>query len=87
MIKSVKKEIKCQFCGNICNEVDLLIRIQTTDIFLGLDWGIPSWKEYRIGMCPNCRAPLMRDNKIIKYTTAKKISSYHLDKLFEDKGF
>jgi len=66
-----KEEIKCQFCGKTFNEVDLPIRIETTDIFLGLDWGVPSWKEYKIGYCPNCMFPLMRNNKKIEYKIIK----------------
>ena len=45
------------------------MRTETTDIFLGLNWGIPSWKEFEVGLCPNseCMYPLMRNNKKIKY--------------------
>lgn len=47
---SEKKEIECPLCENTFDEVDM--REQTTDIFLGLDWGIPSWEV--IKMCPHC---------------------------------
>jgi len=67
VIENEKKEIKCQFCGNIFNEADLPIRIETTDILLGVNWGVPSWKEYEIKYCPDCMFPLMRDNKKIEY--------------------
>jgi len=64
---SKKEEIKCPFCGKIFNIIDLPIRIETTDIFLGLNWGIPSWEEYEIGYCPNCMFSLIRNNKKIEY--------------------
>ena len=67
VIKEEKKKIKCQFCGKIFNIIDLPIRIETTDIFLGMNWGVPSWKEIEVRYCPNCMHPLMRDNKKIKY--------------------
>lgn len=64
---SKKEEIECLFCGKTFNIKDLVTIIETTDIFLGLNWGIPSWEEYKIGLCPNCRYPLMRNNKKIEY--------------------
>jgi len=68
MIKmSEKEEIECQFCGKTFNITNLIIITETTDIFLGLNWGIPSWEEYEVGLCPNCRYPLMRNNKKIEY--------------------
>lgn len=64
-----EKEIKCQFCGKTFKITDLTIRIETTDIFIGCNWGVPSWVEYEIGCCPNseCIFPLMRNNKKIEY--------------------
>ncbi|KKM18560.1 hypothetical protein LCGC14_1664460 [marine sediment metagenome] len=64
-----EKEIKCQFCGKVSNIEDLIIRTITTDIYLGMNWGIPSWEEYEEGVCPNteCMRPLMRNNKKIEY--------------------
>lgn len=66
-IEDEKKEIKCQFCGEIFNEADLIIKTETTDILSGLNWGVPSWETYEVGYCPNCMYPLMRDNKKIEY--------------------
>jgi len=65
---SEKEEIKCPFCDKISNIADLRKYTETTDIFLGMDWGIPSWEEYEIGCCPNteCMRPLTRDNKKIE---------------------
>jgi len=71
---SEKEEIKCQFCGNTFNIIDLPIRIETTDIFLGLNWGIPSWEEYRIGYCPICMFSLTRNNKKIEYKINTKLT-------------
>jgi len=45
-----EKEIKCPLCENTFNRVDM--REQTTDIFLGMDWGVPSWEI--IALCPHC---------------------------------
>ena len=39
---SEEKEIKCQFCGKTFNKTDLVVKTETTDIFLGLNWGVPS---------------------------------------------
>jgi len=64
---SEKEEIKCLFCGKISNIADLPWYIETTDIYLGMDWGIPSWKENVIRYCPKCRFRLMRNNKKIEY--------------------
>ena len=64
---SKEEEIECQFCGKTFNITDLVMITVTTDIFLGLNWGIPSWKEYKVGLCPNCRYALMRNNKKIEY--------------------
>ena len=69
--KNKEKEIKCQFCGEIFNEDDLYVRTKTTDIFLGLDWGIPSWKEYEIKSCPDCGHRIIVDNKILKIVDNK----------------
>ena len=70
---SEKEEIECQFCGKTFNITNLIIITETTDIFLGLNWGIPSWEEYEVGLCPNCRYPLMRNNKKIEYKIKGKI--------------
>ncbi len=69
VIKEEKKEIKCQFCGKTSNETDLLTRIETTDRYIGVDWGVHSWEEDVIRMCPNpyCRQSLMINNKKIEY--------------------
>ena len=67
MTEEEEKEIKCQFCGKTFNITDLPIRIETTDILLGSNWGMRYWKEYEIKYCPNCMHPLMRDNKKIEY--------------------
>jgi len=68
VIKEEKKEIKCQFCGETFNETDLITRTKTTDIFLGLNWGVPSWEEYEVKSCPDpdCGYPIIVDNKILK---------------------
>ena len=68
---SKKEEIKCPLCGKISIIADLPWYIETTDIFLGMDWGIPSWEEYRIGYCPKCRFQLTRNNKKIEYKTRR----------------
>ena len=75
VIKEEKKEIKCQLCGETSNETDLLIRIETTDRYIGVDWGIHSWEEDVIGMCPNCRYPLMVNNKKIEYRKMKVVKN------------
>ena len=69
----MKKEIKCQFCGKTFNMTDLKKRTVTTDKFLGLNWGVPSWEEYEEGYCPNCMRRLMVDNKKIEYQINKEI--------------
>jgi len=69
---SEKEEIKCLFCGKTFNITDLPMYIETTDIFLGMNWGIPSWVEFEIGYCPNCRFPLTKNNKKIEYKIFKK---------------
>jgi hypothetical protein len=66
-----EEEIKYQFCGKTFKITDLNIRIETTEIFIGCNWGVPSWVEYRIGCCPNCMFPLMRNNKKIEYKIKK----------------
>ena len=43
-------EIRCPLCEKIFVERDMTE--ETTDIFLGLNWGIPSWKV--IKRCPHC---------------------------------
>ena len=50
MKKLEKKEITCQLCGNTFNEANM--RERTTDIFLGINWGVPSWEVVRC--CPFC---------------------------------
>ena len=65
---SEKKEIKCELCGKTFNITDLIIKTEEdTDIFLGLNWGIPRWKTYVIKKCPNCRCNLIVNNKKIEY--------------------
>jgi len=60
------------FCGKISNVADLPTYTETTDIYLGVNWGIHSWEEYKIGYCPKCRCPLMRDNKKIEYKIKRR---------------
>ena len=62
-----KKEIKCQVCNETFNETDLIIRTKTTDRFIRMGRGIPSWEEDEYGLCPNCMRPLMKNNKKIEY--------------------
>lgn len=45
-----EKKIKCPLCENTFNRIDM--GTGTTDIFLGLDWGMPGWEEY--ALCPYC---------------------------------
>jgi len=61
------EEIECIFCGKISNITDLIMRIETTDIYLGINWGIRSWKENEVGLCPNCRHRLTLNNKKVEY--------------------
>lgn len=44
------KKIKCPLCENTFDRIDM--KEQTTDIFLGLNWGVPSWEV--IELCPYC---------------------------------
>ena len=67
VIKEEKKEIKCHFCGETSNETDLITRTETTDRYIGVDWGVHSWEEDVIGMCPYCRGSLMVNNRKIEY--------------------
>ena len=66
------KKIACFSCKKSFTISELEIKIQTTDIFEGIDWGIPHWKEYECKCCPNCTFPILRDNKIIKWKRAGK---------------
>lgn len=70
---SEKEEIKCQLCGKTSIITDLPKRVETTDIFLELNWGIPSWVEFEIGYCPKCMLSLTKNNKKIEYKIIKKI--------------
>ncbi len=65
---SEKKEIKCQFCGETFNEEDLIIKTEENrDAPSGWDWGIRRWKTSIIKMCPNCRYPLIVNDKKIDF--------------------
>jgi hypothetical protein len=47
-------------------EVSKLIdEVETTDIFLGYDYGIPYWKEYHLQLCPKCKLKIVRDGEVI----------------------
>ena len=47
---SENKKITCQLCESTFNEADM--RDRTTDNFLGINWGVPSWEVIRC--CPFC---------------------------------
>ncbi len=53
-----KKKIRCQRCGAIFYEVDLIITEGEADtsILLSYDWGVPVWYREKIKRCPNCKS-------------------------------
>lgn len=64
-----KKKIKCQICDEILNETEVIVKTITTDIFLGTNWGVPSWEQYDIRICSYCGYSL--DLKLDKETIKK----------------
>ena len=49
------KEIKCPLCENTFFRIDM--KEETTDIFTGLNWGVPGWEV--IKKCPYCLYPAL----------------------------
>lgn len=56
--KEIKKKRKCQTCGEIFDEADIIIEtkvVPNQSHPIGWDWGIPRWEEYDIEKCPKCK--------------------------------
>jgi len=60
-IIKIRKKIKCQRCGEMFYEVDIIIEtkvVPNQQGSIGWDWGIPIWEEYEIRKCPKCKSIL-----------------------------
>ena len=66
-----EKKVYCFSCKKYYKVKQLIEITETTDIFEGLDWGIPHWKEYHNKCCPRCRWVIIRDGKTTLWKMSK----------------